>query len=381
MTVDLPLCPEDVNQVLQEIIAREKFQNPTVVFSQGSKIGQGCLGVDTAVEITEGNRKLELFVKTAPKHEKFRELKLELFVKTAPKHEKFRELMHIRPAYCNEFRFYNTIYTEMDKFHQEKTGRPMNIAAKYYGGSDEEMKEIIVMENVKVEGFSTKNLKEPLDKDQGNFELFNLRSNYNQLEKFLGSSTGGKKILEKFKYLADNGLQIILGVKECDSSYVAVTHGDCNGNNLMFRNKDGDLDLRLIDFQGVKVASPMMDLTYSFYGSCTSEENLSLLDYYLDVYYEALSGTIKELGSNPDKLYPKSLIKEDWKKFCGFSLTIAIPVIRASLLDVEFNIVEAVENPPSEEEQERFLNDNYDNQEFARRMGVLFQHLIDHDFI
>ncbi|KAK9712056.1 Ecdysteroid kinase-like family [Popillia japonica] len=323
MTVDLPLCPEDVNQVLQEIIAREKFQNPTVVFSQGSKIGQGFLGVDTAVEITEGNRKLELFVKTAPKH------------------EKFRELMHIRLAYCNEFRFYNTIYAEMDKFHQEKTGRPMNIAAKYCGGSDEEMKEIIVMENVKVEGFSAKNLREPLDKDhivimmktyaklhgtsfafkdqrkevfedvtkdifkflytitKCNFEMFNLQSHLKNLEKFLGSSKLYRVLKTAIPLTVLSFMVIAMEIILC----CAVIHGDCNGNNFMFRNKDGDLDLRLIDFQA------------------------------------------------------------------------------SSLYNVQLNIVETMDNPMSEEEQERFLNDYWDREEFARRMGILFQHLIDNDFI
>lgn len=131
----------------------------------------------------------------------------------------------------------------------------------------------------------------------------------------------------------------------------------------------------------MNVGSPMLDLSYAFYASCTSEENLSQLDYYLDVYYDALSATIKELGSNPDQLYPKSVIKEHWKKYCSFSLIIVISLIASSLYNVQLNIVETMDNPMSEEEQERFLNDYWDREEFARRMGILFQHLIDNDFI
>lgn len=117
-----------------------------------------------------------------------------------------------------------------------------------------------------------------------------------------------------------------------------------------------------------------------FYASGSSEENLSQLDDYLEVYYKSLSTTIKKLGSNPDKLYPKSVLKEDWKKFANFGLVMAFMIM--------VYVVDETESPPdvvefAESQPPDFIKTLTDKnkQDFVDRIRIIVKHLDQNDFI
>ncbi|KRT78404.1 phosphotransferase [Oryctes borbonicus] len=400
MTIDLPLCTEDVNNTLQDIVSTQGFSKPEIVFLTGSNIGQGYLSVDTAVKITEADRELNLFIKTAPKH------------------KSIREVFQIRTAYLNELRFYENIYPELDKFYLEKTSKPLNIAPKFYSGNNEENKEVIALENLKAEGFNVPPAKKVLEKEEvvtlmrtyaklhgtslalrdQKQDLFDditkdipdffyglfktaiqdndLMGVYGILERNLEKTPDNEMILEKFKYLVDNMHETLVKIKDFHGDYRVITHGDCNCNNLMFRNKE---ELRLIDYQGMKLASPALDLSYVFYATSTSEDNFIQLDYFLDQYYEALSATVIELGSNPQALFPKELIKEDWKTFCGFSVAMAVYTAISMFCEGGApNIVDLIVNPPTTEDDNRYV---INEDECTKWTTCLFKHLISNGFL
>lgn len=261
MTIDLPLNSEDVDAILKVVIANEKLVNPRVTFKTGSKIGDGFLGVDTAVEITDGDRRLELFVKTAPKQ------------------EKFRETMHIRVAYCNEYKFYHEIYPRLDGLYAEKVGESLGIVPKYYAGSIEDGKELLVLENLKIKAFDLNGVKKIFDDEQisalldtyGKFHATSLAFKDQNAETFseitkdipdffwlIFQSMGmrdvfskscsfiskhlhpvdDKILLEKISRFLEDFDNILARIKEFNSPYSVVVHGDCNNNNIMFRKKD-----------------------------------------------------------------------------------------------------------------------------------------------
>lgn len=47
------------------------------------------------------------------------------------------------------------------------------------------------------------------------------------------------------------------------------------------------------------------------------------LDKYLQVYHDSFSEFLKELGSDPDKVFSMSVLKEHWQKYSKFGLILA----------------------------------------------------------
>ncbi|GJQ73416.1 hypothetical protein Trydic_g15884, partial [Trypoxylus dichotomus] len=324
MTIDLPLCTEEVSCTLEKIFDIEKLKNPKVTFDVGSKLGEGFLAINAAVDVTGDNRNLHLFVKAAPKH-----LKL-------------REVSETEVAYTNELRFYQQIYPKVEEFYHEKTKKSLQFAPKFYAGSTEHMKEILVLENLKRTDFELNGIRNTFDEEQiltimekyGKFhgigfalkdqkkDIFdNITCNIKDFLYLLFQSMGlsyivkyrskfmekylqapeDVEILEKIRFLGENLDNILEKLRDFKGDFRTILHGDCWSNNIMFRkNEENQWDIRLIDFQAVKLNSPVLDLCYVFYAAASSEESLAKLDWYLDVYHQSLSNTIKELGSDPE---------------------------------------------------------------------------------
>lgn len=98
---------------------------------------------------------------------------------------------------------------------------------------------------------------------------------------------------------------------------------------------DGKLeDMKLIDFQIVRPGTPVYDLSYFFYTG-GNKELFDNLDEYLKVYHESLSTNIRELGSDPEKLYPFKQLKEDWKNYGMFGTIFSLMLTKVKLLKSE----------------------------------------------
>lgn len=74
----------------------------------------------------------------------------------------------------------------------------------------------------------------------------------------------------------------------------------------------------------------MYDLSH-FLSTCTPKRILDDLDNYLNLCYKSLSDFFKELGGDPDMLYPHSVFKEHWKKYARYGLSITLFLLRTIL--------------------------------------------------
>lgn len=267
MTIDLPICLEDVQKILEVIIVNEHLKNPKLTFEDGSKMGDGFLAVNTAVTITDetdGRR-------------------LDLFIKSAPKHLKLRQISETKFAYQNEFKFYKVVYPAIDGFYRNKIGESLDFAPKFYAGSTEDMKELIVLENLKKAGFELNGVRKTFSKEQlvlilekyGQFHgsafalkdqneaTFNdISTNIPDVLHLMFTSMGLSDIvrfrckfiedylqspedaiiLEKIRVFAENLDGILLKIQEHKSEFKTILHGDCWCNNMMFRqNKVGTI--------------------------------------------------------------------------------------------------------------------------------------------
>ncbi|XP_072397681.1 uncharacterized protein [Diabrotica undecimpunctata] len=106
-----------------------------------------------------------------------------------------------------------------------------------------------------------------------------------------------------------------------------IIHADCHNANMLFQYKDNDtttpLHMVLIDFQAAGLHSPIIDLSYFLYINLSSSDFPNLKDF-VEYYYTELRLFLKELGSDADKLFPRSTLEQHLKTYLpsGFLLTL-----------------------------------------------------------
>lgn len=96
----------------------------------------------------------------------------------------------------------------------------------------------------------------------------------------------------------------------------------------MFQDVTGEpVDLRLIDFQMCRLLPPVVDVTHLL--CFTAPENaIENLPKYLKVYYDSFSVFLRELGSDPDALYPFEVYMNHWKKYGKFGIALILFALR-----------------------------------------------------
>ncbi|XP_048004564.1 uncharacterized protein LOC125240624 isoform X2 [Leguminivora glycinivorella] len=96
-----------------------------------------------------------------------------------------------------------------------------------------------------------------------------------------------------------------------------ILHGDCRASNYMFKYIDDvPVDVKMVDFQQVRCASPVLDVCSVIYS------NVSLLKDYeglLKYYHGNFAIRIKELECDPD-VYTFDMFMEDVKNYSFFGL-------------------------------------------------------------
>lgn len=90
--------------------------------------------------------------------------------------------------------------------------------------------------------------------------------------------------------------------------------------------------MKLIDFQAIREASPVHDLSYIFYSN-GNKEQFKKLDTFLKIYYDSFSKYLQNLGSVPEELYSLERFKEDWKNYARFGVILSLVVVKVQLMN------------------------------------------------
>ncbi|CAB3226322.1 unnamed protein product [Arctia plantaginis] len=161
-----------------------------------------------------------------------------------------------------------------------------------------------------------------------------------------------------------------------------ISHGDCWTNNFLFKYVNGHpVDAKLIDFQITRCASPVLDISFIIC-ACTSQD---LRDKYYDellkLYHDTLSDHIRELGSDPDKLYSWELFMAEIKKYSYFGLAFSFESTPFIVLAPE----DAV-NMEMEGDEKLNINDvwrvgNFKTKEGRLREANNVKHCVDRGYI
>ncbi|XP_071053936.1 uncharacterized protein [Onthophagus taurus] len=353
------VLPNSIKNVIDVIIRNENYENPEIEINQGSESGDGYASKTYAVSI-KGKKPLNLFIKCT--HDVIK--------------ENWTEVMEY--LFKTEYNFYNKIYPAFKRFEEAKQIEdPFNNVPKFYGGDVEDDKfPPIVLENLRTLGYKLRDRKKPIDDDHLKIPIkafakyhaisFALKDQepkmFEKLSEHVKDVFGknvvkmgmadmikmcvkqfsdsldpisDKAMLDKCKNLDEKMINFALKLGDILDEYCVIVQGDCWSNNMMFLYDDETqkpIDIKLIDWQGQSLNSPLLDFNYFFYTLATKKE-LDNAHYYLNLYYNILSERIRELGSDPNKVYPYNVFLEHWRKSAMFGLFMAFCVIKAQLVE------------------------------------------------
>lgn len=101
------------------------------------------------------------------------------------------------------------------------------------------------------------------------------------------------------------------------------------------------------------------------------------VDKYLQIYHNSLSDFLKQLGSDPEKVFPFEVLQRHWKKYRKFGLTMSLFIFRFTLCEEDEAVTLTGENyadgfgkdVSSQKEQDRRVTDVVKH--FVETGGVL----------
>lgn len=398
-----------IMEMLHTIAKREGISNPKFDISKGSERGDGYCGEKTRVALKGDNKSMDLFVKGAPTD------------------DAFKKAFDPRPIFLLEIMFYTDILPIFNDFQiSKKISNPFTSLIECFDTCNDAENEVLVLQNVKSLGYEQWNKKNQMNKEHVEFV-------YTEYGKYHGISYAlrdqkpevyqglldrlpvvameqmGRTMPDSFNQMAELGRGLFDPVKEADlyKKYVAYLdylpdyvqkladqtdqyrvfiHGDCWSSNMMFKYASSDKmrpeKMCFLDFQICASHSPAMDLSYFMYSS-SPKEIYDNLDHYLQVYYDSLSKTIRDLGSDPEALIPFAELKNQWKKFSRYGLMMSSIVLKICIQEEDevMDFSDAMEASGGTEKMAGFTKKGRHDAVYNERLKSLLVHMIKNNFL
>lgn len=153
----------------------------------------------------------------------------------------------------------------------------------------------------------------------------------------VGKEYPGTIIEEKMLKFVENGYPYdkMVGLAHARNKNSVISHGDCWAPNFMMKLDENNVptEMKMIDFQLARCASPALDISFFFY-SCTSQEMREKhYDELLKVYHKSLSDLVRDLGSDPEVLFPYSDFEQEMNESARFGVGMGMESIPFSVMD------------------------------------------------
>nr|XP_017035199.1 uncharacterized protein LOC108083784 [Drosophila kikkawai] len=359
---DLP--NEQVTQFLRHLVAQlwpELGPNPGLRLERASAKGDNYLGVVWRLQV-------DATISHA-------QSKCSLVVKLPPQNRVRRKQFFARPCFLRETAAYED-FLPLAEVLQEKwqipTENRFQQHAHCYGTRQDEPNECIVLEDLSCSGFALHNRFVDLPKDhvlhvirsyaklhalslagkcqcpermhrlQQLVDIFEQRREDHALgvyfENLKGSALSSltdddvpyRLRLEAY-FSRGSYFELLLPLvsgSNCEP-FAVICHGDCWNNNILYqRGEEGELkDVRLIDWQLMRYASPITDLAY-FLFTCTSRGfRQRQLNQVLEEYYLELGQHLRRLGEQVDLLMPRPAFEQQVATKSAVGLLLAMMVL------------------------------------------------------
>ncbi|KAI4470023.1 hypothetical protein MML48_1g14949 [Holotrichia oblita] len=395
---------EHVERFINKLICENDIKNVIEIkYQSGAQAGDGYASRQIAVAIITDDDVFNFFVKS--------------ILKVIP-----NDTVPIDKLFSTEINFYNVVYPAYRKFLNEKEATHVfHHVPKCYGTSKEDG--VIVLENLKHRGFTLYDRTVPMgrvhlelvlktfakfhavsfafkDQDRNTYRQLVDNSHGDVLSKIMSAEVSvqmikiivkdflaqldpvqDKKILDQCEDLIGKLLESVSSPKQYVNEYSILTQADCWCNNVMFSyTNETPTDVVLIDWQLLREASPVFDFSFFVY-TIASAEVLDNLSYYLDFYYKHLSDTIRELGSDPDVMYPKDVFEREWKQHGKYGFGMAFISVRMMLAAKdEVMKMEEINLANTHDVSKMYLKFKK-QKEFTARMKLLAEHVIKNNLL
>ncbi|KAK4884263.1 hypothetical protein RN001_000534 [Aquatica leii] len=306
-----------------------------------------------------------------------------LILKSAQEEEKFRKLCLIPVLFSRETYIYEKVLFEFDRFQKDKgIENPFLSYVKYFGSKLDPPNECILMLDMTNLGYKVLDRKDLLNynhvisivKEYGRFHALSLAlfdqkpSVFEEISKNVETIYSDfdaanmdpildmciakalqcidpivdKSIYEKCLRFKEHAFQVVQKIVRSETSgkYSVVCHCDAWINNIPFKYSDltetkNPSELCFIDWQLAQLGSPVLDLTTFLFLSTNKEFRDIYYDDVIKEYYNSFSGFLKELGSDPEELFPFSVLQEHLKTFSVFAFFRVIQALHLLLSDKE----------------------------------------------
>ncbi|XP_050513895.1 uncharacterized protein LOC126889561 [Diabrotica virgifera virgifera] len=279
---------------------------------------------------------------------------LHLVVKTNRKNPGSDRSIPIVQDLCKrEVFFYDTILKEYQEFQNNKKFPVLlDLVPKCFNTFSENDNEVIILENLKKEGYVLHSREEPMNilhlemglksyaklhaisfalKNQKRDIFENISKTCSSLvkEMFLTSKklfdTKTHLLVETLKEAGRPDLSTVyekyineksiynrfMDVGDTVSKDQALIHADCHNGNMMFQYKTDDktvpLRMVLLDFQAVCLHSPVIDVSFFLWNNISPSE-AQKIRYFVEYYYTEFCSYLNQLGSDA-KYFPEAFSK------------------------------------------------------------------------
>ncbi|XP_031627331.1 uncharacterized protein LOC116343428 [Contarinia nasturtii] len=354
----------------------------------------------------------------------------QLILKVAPRNAVHRIQFLTRPAFVREIYAYNKVLPILRKFEQLKGAYHFDEYPKCYKTVDVDINECLLLEDLTVRNFTVidrhhadltpdhvrlvmktlgkfhaisfalkdqepqvfKELTSNLDEILIRKDDDKLRDFFNKQSEHVFNSVSSEEDTELFdkvyKFYEKDVLDIAvdcLDLNAADGATV-ISHGDAWQNNIMFRHdRNGKpVQMALIDWQTTRHSSPIIDIIYFLFCCTTKELRDNYYEEMLNVYHVNLSTHMRRLGSNPDKLFPFTMLLEHCRKFAKFGLILSTALLPIMTSDDgnQINFDELAEDVKrgKELDENLFATANSRNEYYARLRDVVID-MIELEYI
>ncbi|XP_011864138.1 PREDICTED: uncharacterized protein LOC105560023 [Vollenhovia emeryi] len=301
------------------------------------------------------------------------QVQVNFVVKSIPKNVGRRKTFRSGEFFSNEIVFYTKIVPRIEKFLAEKGQSDLLCIPRYLASYTDGEDDFLVLEDVSPLGFGPASRQSCLDwaecavilKTLAKFHAISFAYRDQRKEEFLecmsylketyfGSHHRDwylrfhKKLMDIAKHALTteypnsraerqfNSYEFGALYDKCselcerkDAPTSVIAAGDCWAPNFLVRDVGRDRkEALMLDFQLARCASPITDLSFLIYSCTLKPFRDQYFDDILKVYHSELSGAIKSLGSEPEKIYPWDLfmreVKENFIVGAAFSME-AIP--------------------------------------------------------
>ncbi|XP_045448230.1 uncharacterized protein LOC123656606 [Melitaea cinxia] len=156
-----------------------------------------------------------------------------------------------------------------------------------------------------------------------------------------------REIKAKLEEISPHILELLSKSTAPVRNYSTICHADCWNNNLLFKYQVNDInymlylsankyshisfptfkntgkrpvDVIFVDYQLVRYASPVTDISYFLYMSTDQEILCNHYDQLLNIYYGTLSAVLRQCSLEVSDIYPKEIFQKHLREYSVLGL-------------------------------------------------------------